>query len=90
MHCMTLYSVYTEQNFQKFLGEKFFFTVATHGGRVALQDGVDFPESEDVLFRQQSSLTPRSIQHRTGMALEGGRIHFTSLFIVCLSNESYL
>ena len=59
---------------------------------MALQDGVDFPESEDVLFRQQSSLTPRSIQHRTGMALEGegeeGGIHFTSQFIVCLSNES--
>ena len=39
---------------------------------MALQDGIDFPESEDVLFRQQSSLTPCSIQHRTGMALEGG------------------
>ena len=36
---------------------------------MTFEDGIGFPESEDVVGGQEACLTPRSIEHRTGMAL---------------------
>ena len=36
---------------------------------MALQDGVHFPQSEEMLFGEKSSLTPCSVQDGAGMTL---------------------
>ena len=40
---------------------------------MSFQERVYFPESEQMLFRQETSLTPGSVEDRTGMTLERER-----------------
>lgn len=50
--------------------------------RVPFQDGVHFPQCKEVLLSQQASLTPRSVEHWTCMALEeqGGEDPSTAMY----------
>ena len=43
----------------------------TYRGWMSLEDGVHFPQREEVLLAQQTSLAPGGIQDGAGMALGG-------------------